>query len=242
MYKVPIHVLVLGASVGCAAVDPDGGMEVHITAPGDGASLSGVVTVSAQVALADYPTTLRFDLPDGTSAVAAGPPFATTWNSATVRDGAGYTIRATATDVYGDSASTSIAVAVANAAAPCTGDTFDAQALPLGIPDDGVTGLRSKIHIAGDGRIAELRLSMSITHEFPEDLYVRLVAPTGAELVISDPDAPVLRVNDRLLTAFSGQPVAGEWALVLEDLEPGGKGKLNAWSLAVVGDCRSRLD
>lgn len=240
MYKIPIHVLVLGASVGCAPVE--GVMEVRITAPGDGASLSGVVTVSAQVAVADDAATLRFDLPDGTSAVASGPPFATTWNSATVRDGAGYTIRATATDVYGDSASTSIAVAVANAAAPCIADTFDAQALPLGIPDDGVTGLRSKIHIAGDGRVAELRFSMSITHEFPEDLYVRLVAPTGAELVISDPDAPVLRVNDKLLTAFSGQPVAGEWALELEDLEPGGKGKLNAWSLAVAGDCRPRLD
>ena len=119
---------------------------VSITAPSNGDSVSGDVTVSATAADSDGTVArVSFELPDGTTVDDTTAPFSVSWDSTTVADGTGYTIRATAYDNIGAASSpSSIMVDVANGT-QCTGGTYDASDVPLDIPDNNSTGITSSV-------------------------------------------------------------------------------------------------
>jgi hypothetical protein len=226
-------------SAGCSgSAMEDAG--VTITFPGDGAVVNGVVEVSASAwDTADGVTSVRFDLPDGTQAVDTAPPFTAVWDSATVSNGAGHVLRATASNSRGVIAVSTVTLTVANTAVNCINNTFRAADVPIAIPDDGQTGVTSSIPVTGGGTVASLSMSLSITHDFPADLYIRLISARGTGFVISDPwtDNIHTQFDNQVIPAFAGEAAAGPWSLDVVDVELGSVGTLDGWSLSIVGDC-----
>jgi len=214
---------------------------VAITAPTNGSTVSGSVPVTATASDADGTVaSVKFDLPDGTSVTDTAAPFATTWNSASVVDGGGYVIRATATDNQGATATTSVTVTVANGGGGCINNTFTATDVPITIPDNNATGVTSTIPVTGNGSVASLALSLNITHTFRGDLVVTLIAPGGTQFVVSNRAggaADNLVITNQAVTTFNGQAAAGSWKLQIKDLAGADVGTLNAWSLKIVGSC-----
>ncbi|MBK7533921.1 MAG: S8 family serine peptidase [Myxococcales bacterium] len=85
-----------------------------ITAPTNGSTVTGTITVSANAADSDGTVaSVRFNLPDGTAVTDTTAPYSTTWNTATVANGA-RTISVTATDNAGATGSASVSVTVSN--------------------------------------------------------------------------------------------------------------------------------
>jgi subtilisin-like proprotein convertase family protein len=215
---------------------------VSITAPTNGSTVSGVVTVTATAADSDGTVaSVKFDLPDGSSVTDTTAPFTTTWNSATVANGGGFVIRATATDNQGATAVSSVTVTVNNGGGGCiTNQTFAATGLPLAIPDNNATGITSPIAVTGNGTVASLALSLNITHTFRGDLVVTLISPGGTQFVVSNRaggSADNLVVTGQVVTAFAGQTAAGTWQLKVQDLASADVGTLNSWSMLINGSC-----
>jgi vibriolysin len=213
-----------------------------ITAPADGATVSGSVTVSANAADADGTVAkVTFTLPNGTTVEDTSAPYSATWDSTTVADGAGYTISAVATDNVGaNSAPASVTVSVANDV-DCIGGTFTATDVPIAIPDNNATGITSNLNVAGTGNVGTLALSLNITHTWRGDLVVTLIAPSGTQYVVSNRaggSADNLILNGSVITAFNGQAAAGQWKLKVQDRAGQDVGTLNSWSLEIGGDCQ----
>jgi subtilisin-like proprotein convertase family protein len=161
------------------------------------------------------------------------------WNSATVADGPTYIIRAVAFDNLGVSSAASVTVSVRNSVG-CIDGTFSATGLPLSIPDNNTTGITSSLAVTGTGNIGTLALSVNITHTFQGDLKVTLTSPNGTQYVAHNRTGGsadnVVLVNVPV-TVFNGQPAAGTWRLVVQDLASADLGTLNSWSLRIVGAC-----
>lgn len=208
---------------------------VTITSPSAG-TVGGVVTVTANATDIDGTVArVRFTLPNGTTIDDSTAPFATTWNSSTVANGTGYVISAVAFDNAGaQSTNKSVTVAVQNATTACTSGTFTAANLPVAIPDNNSTGVTAAIAIGGGGKIATLALSAQLTHTYRGDLRVTLVGPNGSSVVLHDQtggSADNLVFTNQAVTAFTGQPTAGTWRLVVQDLAAQDVGSVTAWSL-----------
>ena len=214
---------------------------VSITAPSNGATVSGLVVVSATAADADGTVTnVKFDLPDGSTATVSTPPYTTTWNSATVADGGGRVIRATATDNQGATTSTTVTVSVSNGTGGCINNTFTATDVPIAIPDNNATGITSSIPVTGNGNVASLSLSLNITHTFRGDLVVTLTSPGGIQFLVSNRAGGAtdnIIITNQAITAFNAQPAAGTWRLKVQDLAGADVGTLNSWSMRIVGNC-----
>jgi subtilisin-like proprotein convertase family protein len=214
---------------------------VQITSPTTGSTVSGNVNVTATAADSDGTVaSVKFDLPDGTSVTDVTAPFATTWNSATVVDGPGYVIRATATDNQGATAQSSVTVTVANGGGQCINGTFNSTDVPKNIPDNNAAGITSNNVVVGNGTVASLKLSLNITHTFRGDLKVTLISPGGVQFVVHNRaggSADNLVITNRDLTAFNGQVAAGTWKLFVQDLAAVDIGRVNSWSLTIVGNC-----
>src|SRR5690606_17980445 len=68
-----------------------------------------------------------------------------------------------------------------------TPTTVTASAAPeLRIPDNSPTGVVSSIDLAADGTVADVSVTVDISHTYRGDLVVRLIAPDGREAVLSD--------------------------------------------------------
>ncbi|HEY0476797.1 MAG TPA: proprotein convertase P-domain-containing protein [Kofleriaceae bacterium] len=214
---------------------------VAITTPTNGSTVSGTITVAATAADADGTvTSVKFNLPDGTSVTDTTAPFSTTWNTATVPDGGGRVITAIATDNQGATATSSVTVAVANGTGGCINNTFTATDVPMAIPDNNATGITSSLPVTGNGNVGTLSLSLNISHTFRGDLVVTLISPGGVQFVVSNRaggSAANLVITNQAITAFNGQPAAGTWKLKVQDLAAVDTGTLNSWSLAIVGNC-----
>ena len=88
---------------------------ISIVSPTNGSTVSGNITVSANAVDADGTVaSVRFDLPDGTSAADTTAPFSTTFDTTKVADASGIVFKATATDNQGATATTTVTVTVAN--------------------------------------------------------------------------------------------------------------------------------
>jgi subtilisin-like proprotein convertase family protein len=229
------------ATVSLTVTNANAAPTVSITAPTNGSTVNGVVNVTATAADSDGTVaSVKFDLPDGTSVTDTTAPFATTWNSATVTDGGGFVIRATATDNQGATATTSVTVSVANGGGGCINNTFTATDVPIAIPDNNATGITSLIPVTGNGTVASLALSLNITHTFRGDLVVTLISPGGTQFVVSNRaggSADNLVITNQAVTTFTGQTAAGTWKLLVQDRAGADIGTLNSWSIKIVGSC-----
>jgi subtilisin-like proprotein convertase family protein len=217
---------------------------VQITAPGNGATVSGTITVSASAADVDGTVaSVRFDLPNGTSVTDTTAPFSATFNTTSVPDGAGTLFKATAIDNQGASSTTaSVSVTVQNGGPTCINNTFTATGLPLSIPDNNATGITSSLPVVGNGTVASMTLSLHITHTFRGDLKVTLVSPGGTQFVVSNRaggSADNLVITNQAVTAFTGEVAAGTWQLKVADLASIDTGTLDSWSLAITGNCNA---
>jgi subtilisin-like proprotein convertase family protein len=203
--------------------------------------VSGNVAVTANAADADGTVaSVRFDLPDGTSVNDTVAPFATTFDSTRVLDGGGHVIRATATDNQGATATATVTVTVANGGGGCIDGTFNSTDVPKNIPDNNTTGVTSVLPITGNGVVATLALSLNLTHTFRGDLIVTLFSPGGTPFVISNRaggSADNIILNNLSIAAFNGQAIAGTWRLVASDRASIDVGRINSWSLRIVGNC-----
>lgn len=124
-------------------VDPP--PSVTITAPAEGATLSGTVTIEASAA--DYPgpvTQVEFFAGGTSLGIDASAPYSATWDTTTVASGA-HTITATATAVGGQTGSDSNSVAVLNQGAAVTLD------VPIAVgPDDVEQRPDGRMRLAND--------------------------------------------------------------------------------------------
>ena len=107
------------------------------------------------------------------------------------------------------------------------------------------------------GTVADLNVSLSLSHTWVEDLDVFLSSPTGVQVelftdvggsgddlvgTVLDDEAPTAITAgsapftgsfqpEGSLAAFDGQPIAGSWTLTITDDAGGDDGVLNDWSL-----------
>jgi subtilisin-like proprotein convertase family protein len=149
-------------------------------------------------------------------------------------------ISATATDNLGATASTSVTVTVANGGASCIDGTFTATGLPRAIPDNNATGITQSLAVTGNGNVATLAVSFNINHTYRGDLRVTLISPGGTQSVLHNRtggSADNLTFTNVPVTAFAGQPAAGTWRLLVQDLASQDVGTLTSWSLRIVGNC-----
>ena len=229
------------ATVSLTVTNTNAAPTVSITAPTNGSTVNGTVTVTATAADSDGTVaSVKFDLPDGTTVTDTAAPFSTTWTSATVTDGGGFVIRATATDNQGATAASTVTVTVANGGGGCINNTFTATDVPLAIPDNNATGVTSSIPVTGNGTVATLALSLNITHTFRGDLVVTLISPGGTQFVVSNRaggSADNLVIANQAVAAFTGQAAAGTWKLLVQDRAGADIGRLNSWSIKIVGSC-----
>jgi len=183
---------------------------------------------------------VKFTFPDGTSVTDTTSPYSATWNSATVADGAGYQIKATATDDKGATSTATVNVTVQNGGGTCINGTFNATGLPMSIPDNNATGITSSLPVTGNGTVGSLTLSLNITHTYQGDLKVTLISPGGTQFVVwnqTGGSADNIVITNQAIAAFNGQTAAGTWKLLVQDLASLDTGTLNSWSLTIVGNC-----
>lgn len=109
------------------------------------------------------------------------------------------------------------------------------------IPDNDNQGVSSDIQIQVIGNVRDITIDVDIEHTYIGDLQVDLVSPAGHMVrlhnntggynnnirrsydVISTPD----------LNALVGEPVQGNWQLVVRDLFPVDEGALVSWSITL---------
>jgi subtilisin-like proprotein convertase family protein len=118
--------------------------------------------------------------------------------------------------------------------------SFSASGLPVSIPDNNTTGVRSTLAISGSGNVASLRLTATIRHTWRGDLVVNLISPSGTSFAVSNRaggNADDLVVTDLAISAFNTQAAGGTWTLQVSDREAQDTGTLQSWSLAVTADC-----
>ena len=213
---------------------------VAITAPADGATVSGDVMVSADAADSDGTVNrVSFSLPDGTTVDDNTAPYELAWDSTTVADGAAV-ISATAYDNVG-AASTAASVNVTvNNGTTCESGTFDATDVPRAIPDNSTVPIRSDLIVDTVGNVGTINLSLNITHSYIGDLKVLLVSPSGTRYLVhnrSGGSADNVVINDLPLGVFTGEPANGRWRLRVYDLAAADTGTVDSWSLTIAPDC-----
>jgi flagellar biosynthesis component FlhA/tetratricopeptide (TPR) repeat protein len=107
------------------------------------------------------------------------------------------------------------------------------------VPDGSRLGARDVIPFRKRGRVAGLRVGVTIRHRYGSDLTVRLIAPDGRTATLHDRDS-VFGRDVRLaletpespeLAPLVGAEAEGDWTLHVQDVEKGDTGALVAWSL-----------
>jgi trimeric autotransporter adhesin len=111
------------------------------------------------------------------------------------------------------------------------------------IPDNNPAGLSRVLQIADGAPITDLTVTVDITHPYVPDLGITLVPPNGAPITLpigtTTSSAHLVR-NWRAgdlpqLAALRGTEPAGAWTLKVVDRVRNDEGKLNRWSLELVG-------
>jgi subtilisin-like proprotein convertase family protein len=140
--------------------------------------------------------------------------------------------------------------------------TFNKDEIPdLAIPDNNPAGASSTLAIAESGIIADLNVSLNITHTWIGDLEVTLTSPGGTPVTVTlfdnncgNADNLVVTFDDESgnlisgicnspvansgtfrpfspLSAFDGEQINGTWTLKVVDNAGADVGTLNAWSI-----------
>ena len=107
------------------------------------------------------------------------------------------------------------------------------------IPDHNGLGVTQTLNIdelSESATIESVRLHISVTHPFTNDLGVYLISPSGTESILNPVFNEILVGNEDLdwnllSNAFYGESPQGEWKLKVIDAAPGDSGTLDSWSL-----------
>jgi subtilisin-like proprotein convertase family protein len=120
--------------------------------------------------------------------------------------------------------------------------TIVATDVPKSIPDNNATGATSIATVAGlSSTLAEVDVSVSITHPYKGDLRVTLIHPDGTQVILHNQTGgsadnvittfDTLTVPAQSLAAFVGKAPNGTWQLRVQDLASQDVGTLTGWSL-----------
>ncbi|MEZ5031610.1 MAG: M12 family metallo-peptidase [Saprospiraceae bacterium] len=141
----------------------------------------------------------------------------------------------------------------------CTDLTDDTE---YSITNQGLSSVESVIDIPNNGQVSEVRVqNISGTHQSIGDLRGFLESPKGTKVRLfagkcsfiagtinmgfndesalpfnCPPSQGNIYASDEPLSAISGEDIAGEWKLILQDLAIGGGGKLSSWTLRLCTD------
>ena len=107
------------------------------------------------------------------------------------------------------------------------------------IPDNNGLGVTQTLNIdelSESATIESVRLHISVTHPFTNDLGVYLISPSGTESILNPVFNEILVGNEDLdwnllSNAFYGESPQGEWKLKVIDAAPDHTGTLESWSL-----------
>jgi subtilisin-like proprotein convertase family protein len=114
----------------------------------------------------------------------------------------------------------------------------DSAELYTNIPDEGT--IVTDFTIAEDIEVEHVLVYLDIWHSWSGDLTVTLTSPSGTESVLVDRIGNGSHLGnidfEFSSTAHWGESSAGTWTLTIEDMAPGNSGKLNEWSLEILGN------
>ncbi len=111
------------------------------------------------------------------------------------------------------------------------------------VPDNDGNQVVSTITISGTGATVDenLNLDVNILHDYIGDLIVRLVSPQGTSIFLTAfqggsadniiGNYPNTLTPAQPLSTFLGQPLDGDWQLIVRDQGNGGTGTLVGWAL-----------
>ncbi len=114
------------------------------------------------------------------------------------------------------------------------------------IPDNEPNGIAHTLKTDASGSVAEVSVSVDITHTFIADLIVTLISPSNTNVDLhrraGGSADNIIRVYDFASTPglqqLRGQPVAGKWKLKVADVAGRDLGKLNHWRLRILRDAQ----
>ncbi|HVE87316.1 MAG TPA: M28 family peptidase [Myxococcales bacterium] len=115
-----------------------------------------------------------------------------------------------------------------------TPDPITASATP-NAPVKDLQTTTSTIHLDGNAAVDKLKLDLDITHTYRGDLVVTLTSPSGKSAVVSNrAGGSADNIKGSFdLSAFAGEPVAGDWKLSVQDAARVDEGTLNSWGLTI---------
>jgi subtilisin-like proprotein convertase family protein/Zn-dependent metalloprotease len=125
---------------------------------------------------------------------------------------------------------------------------YGVQAPYAALPDDDGGEIRSTITFSGTGATvsAGLNMDIEVIHDYVGDLVVWLTSPSGTRAYLSllqggSADNIVGNYPGTLTPAqsfdrFIGEPLDGDWELMVRDSGAGGTGHLNWWGLYDISD------
>ncbi|MFE4106004.1 S8 family serine peptidase [Almyronema epifaneia] len=111
--------------------------------------------------------------------------------------------------------------------------------VPLSIPDDQPQGATSRISIGDRGRLQDIEIRLSLTHEFLGDISLTLISPEGTTVLLQGRTLGRQRQLNQTYTLATTptlanllyQSVTGQWLLKAIDHSPLNTGQLNRWEL-----------
>lgn len=103
----------------------------------------------------------------------------------------------------------------------------------MDIPDNSIQGVTSSIVVNDEGVFSEATVTVDITHPYVGDLTVKLLTPTGGEVILQQRKGGSA---DDLKKSFtvelpSGTTANGDWKLFLSDSAKRDAGNLNNWAI-----------
>jgi subtilisin-like proprotein convertase family protein len=146
--------------------------------------------------------------------------------------------------------------------------TFSYTGPPVTIPDNTPGGVNAVINVTNPVLITDVIVTVNITHSWVEDVDLKLIAPDGTEIILSqgnggdgdnytntvfDNDAPTpiadgvapftgVFLPEGDLTVLNGTISGGAWTLNAEDTIFIFDGTIDSWSLEICGEPQTDTD
>lgn len=155
-----------------------------------------------------------------------------------------FNVTFTATDNGGKQSSASVKILVIEPDEDVIIYRVDSADTPISIPDNQPAGISSSV-LADTGKyVAEINVSVNITHAYIGDLIVSIESPQGTEVKLHDRNGgsadnlittyDTLTLPAESLYAFAGENPQGIWTLHVSDNASLDVGTLNGWRLEIV--------
>ena len=112
------------------------------------------------------------------------------------------------------------------------------------IPDDFDQGVVDAVHFDVDCTVTDVTVDISISHDWPGDLFIVLQSPSDTEVELRDSSSsgdgegdgiegtyPITLEPAESLDAFIGDDSGGAWLLWVADVDDGDAGVLHQWAV-----------